>query len=78
MWTKHILVSLGNSATWGFLVIRSGGLRVLRFMKGHAGRAEHIVAHLTVFSVGIAQLTTAIRAFLASSCSGAGNAVSVS
>jgi hypothetical protein len=76
-------VSLGNSATWGFLVVRCGNvvrcgsLCMLRFMKGHAGRAEQIVAHLTVFSVGIAQLTAAIRAFFAGS-SGAGNAVSIS
>ena len=75
--SNHSAIILGNPAMRGFLVVRCGGLCVLRFMKGHAGRAEHIVAHLKFSAWEITQFAAAIRALLAGS-SIAGDAVSVS
>jgi len=44
-------------------------------MEAQTGRAEDIAAHLTVFSVGIAQRAAAIRAFLAGTTPATGRAI---
>jgi hypothetical protein len=67
--------ALGSSAYLA-LVFRFGSLRVLRLMEVHAGWTENIAAHLTGFSVGIAQFHPTIRTLLAGSFR-AGNAISI-
>jgi hypothetical protein len=67
--------ALGSSAYLA-LVFRFSSLRVLRLMEVRARRAEHITAHLTGFSVGLAQFNPAVRTLLAGNFR-AGNAISL-